>query len=79
MATFLLEIITPEKIVFQDEVDMVTVPAAEGILGILPNHADLYTHLTQGELKIKHGGKETLLSLFLRLKQFKQQGRIGAD
>jgi len=63
MTTFFLEIITPDRIAFQDQVNMVSVPSVTGILGILPNHVPLFTQLTSGELKINQGGKETFISL----------------
>ncbi len=63
MATFLLEIVTPERMVFQEQVDSVSVPSITGTLGILPGHVPLFTQLTQGELKIARGKEETLISL----------------
>ena len=59
-----LEIITPEKSVYQDDVDMVIAPGSEGYLGILPHHAPLLTALGHGELRIKKGGVETSLAVF---------------
>lgn len=47
-----LEIITPQKVVFQDEVTEVTVPTVNGQITILPNHATLLAQLTSGELII---------------------------
>ncbi len=63
MATFLLEIVTPERMVFQEQVDSVSVPSITGTLGILPGHVPLFTQLTQGELKIVKGKEETFISL----------------
>ncbi len=62
-ATFFLEIITPDKIVFQDQVEMVSVPSVTGTLGILPHHVPLFTKLEEGELKILKGNQEFYLSL----------------
>lgn len=50
-----LEIITPEKVVFKDEVDEVIVPTINGEIAILPNHVGLLTQVTPGELIIKKG------------------------
>ncbi len=61
MAQLNLKIVTPEKIIFDEPVDMVTLTSAEGQLGILPNHANLMAKLEPGELKIKNKGKEELL------------------
>ena len=56
-----LEIVSPERRAFTDEVDMVVVPGIEGQLGILPNHTRLISALGTGELKIKKGGTEQLM------------------
>jgi F-type H+-transporting ATPase subunit epsilon len=56
--TILLEIVTPERLAYSDQVDMVIAPGVEGELGILPHHAPLITTLGVGELRIKKGGTE---------------------
>jgi F-type H+-transporting ATPase subunit epsilon len=53
-----LEIVSPERRAFTDEVDMVVVPGIDGQLGILPHHTRLITALGVGELRIKKGGTE---------------------
>lgn len=53
-----LEIVSPERRAFTDEVDMVVVPGIDGQLGILPHHTRLISALGTGELKIKKGGTE---------------------
>lgn len=50
-----LDIVTAERNVYSDEVDMVTAPGIEGELGILPRHAPLMTALRPGELRIRKG------------------------
>ena len=52
------EVVTAERIVFQDDVDMVVAPGIEGQLGILPHHAPLMTALTYGELTLRRAGQE---------------------
>ena len=54
----LLEIVTPERLAYSDEVDSVQVPGSEGELGILPHHAPLLSMLGVGELRIRKGGSE---------------------
>lgn len=54
----LLEIVTPERLVFSDTVDAVVVPGIEGELGILPHHAPLLSTLGLGELRIRRGASE---------------------
>jgi F-type H+-transporting ATPase subunit epsilon len=56
-----LEIVTPERRAFTDEVDMVVVPGIEGQLGILPHHTPLISALGTGELKIKQRGSEQIM------------------
>jgi F-type H+-transporting ATPase subunit epsilon len=53
-----LEIVTPERLAYSDEVDMVLVPGIEGELGILEHHTPLVSLLGVGELKIRKGGDE---------------------
>jgi F-type H+-transporting ATPase subunit epsilon len=53
-----LEIVTPEKLAFSGAVDAVTVPGADGELGILPHHAPLVATLGVGELRYRTGGTE---------------------
>ena len=54
----LLEIVTAERLVYSDEVDIVVAPGMEGELGILPHHAPLLTILQPGELRIHKTGQE---------------------
>ena len=53
-----LEIVTPERLVFDETVDGVTLPGSEGELGVLPHHAPLVSTLGVGELRIRVGGQE---------------------
>ncbi|GIV85644.1 MAG: ATP synthase epsilon chain [Candidatus Roseilinea sp.] len=50
-----LEIVTSERTVFSGEVDMVTVPGAGGVMGVLPHHAPVLSTLKPGELRVKIG------------------------
>ena len=59
-----LEVITPERRVYEDDVDMVIAPGSEGYLGILPHHAPLLTSLGPGEFRVKKGGVEEVLAVF---------------
>lgn len=58
-----LEIVTPERRAYADEVDMVLVPGVEGELGILPHHTPLVSLLGTGELKIRKGGDEETFAI----------------
>lgn len=57
--TLLCEIVTPEKIVYTNEVEMVIAPTLDGEVGILPLHAPLVTVLRPGELRVRYNdGKD---------------------
>lgn len=58
-----LDIVTPEKKAFSDEIDSVVVPGIEGELGILKSHAPLVTTLRPGELRYLKGGEEHSLAI----------------
>jgi F-type H+-transporting ATPase subunit epsilon len=59
----LLEIVTPERQVFSDQVDGVVCPGVEGELGVLPHHAPLLTTLGFGELRIRRGSEEEFFAI----------------
>ena len=59
----MLEIITAERQVYSDEVDMVIAPGVDGQLGILPKHAPLMTMLKPGELTIRKDGEDTYVAV----------------
>ena len=60
---FKLEIISPEKIIFSDNVTMVTLPSYEGDMSILKNHISIITFLRPGIIKYKK--KMEILKNFL--------------
>lgn len=50
-----LEIVSPEKLLLSKPVDMVVIPAAEGEMGILPNHAPMIVLLRAGTIRLYQG------------------------
>ena len=52
---FLLEIVTPEKLLFSQGVDFVVVPGSDGDFGVLPGHCLLLSSLRIGELQYTTG------------------------
>jgi len=58
MSSIRLDIVTAEREVFSEEVDVIIAPGVEGQLGILPHHAPLMTTLQPGELIVRKGGNE---------------------
>jgi F-type H+-transporting ATPase subunit epsilon len=61
--TMRLEIITAERKVYDDDVELVVVPGSDGELGILSNHAPLMSTLQPGELVIRKEGEDTYLAV----------------
>ena len=60
MSTFPLEIVTPDRLFFNDEVERVIVRGAEGDLAILKNRAPLVTPLKIGKVKVFKDGEEKI-------------------
>ena len=58
-----LEIVTPEKKVFSDDITFIIAPGVEGELGILPWHAALITPLKPGLLKFDHEGNRIVMTV----------------
>lgn len=54
-----LEIISPEKIVFKDDVQMVRVPGGAGSFAVLENHAPIVSTLEKGQIKISGSNGQT--------------------
>ena len=61
--TLRLEIVTPDAVVYSEEVEMVTLPSVEGELGILPQHVPLMTQLVPGEIVVQRGGHDEFLAV----------------
>src|SRR3979490_1794301 len=61
--TLQLEIVTPEATVYSEAVEMVTLPAVEGQMSVLPLHVRLVTQLVPGELIVRKGGHEDFLAV----------------
>ena len=59
MDTFKLEVITPNGLIFDDDVLEVTLPGEEGEFGVLPHHASLTTLLKAGVIDIVTKDKKT--------------------
>ncbi len=61
--TIKLEIVTAERVVFSDDVDIVIAPGKDGELGILPHHAPLMTVLNSGDLIARKSNQEYMLAI----------------
>jgi len=58
VATFRLEIVTAERMVYSEDIDALVAWGVEGQLGILPHHAPLMTMLQPGDLMIRKNKEE---------------------
>jgi F-type H+-transporting ATPase subunit epsilon len=61
--TIKIDVVSAERMVYSDEVDIVVAPGVEGQLGILPHHAPLMTMLQPGELLLRKGKDEVSLCI----------------
>lgn len=58
-----LQIVTPDRLIVQDQVDEVEIPGSEGYFGVLPGHTPLLASLAVGELWYRKGQDKTYLSI----------------
>ena len=63
MAKLLFEIVTAERLVSSQEVDVVVAPGEAGELAVLPRHAPLLTSLRSGEIMVRNEGEESYIAV----------------
>jgi len=61
--TLKLEIVTPDAVVYSEDVEMVTLQGVEGQMGIYPQHVRLMTQLVPGEMIVHKGGRDDFLAV----------------
>jgi F-type H+-transporting ATPase subunit epsilon len=61
--TLTLEIITPDAIAYSAAVQMVTLPALDGQIGVLPHHVPLLTQVIPGEIIVRKDGRDTFIAV----------------
>lgn len=61
MAQLLLEVVTPDKTVVREDVEMVLCPGVEGEFGVLPHHVSLLSALKIGPLRYRKDGHDETL------------------
>jgi F-type H+-transporting ATPase subunit epsilon len=61
--TLNLQIVTPEGTVYSEDVEMVGLRAAEGQIGILPQHIRLMTQMLPGEMMVRKEGQDKFLAV----------------
>jgi F-type H+-transporting ATPase subunit epsilon len=63
MATFPLELVTPERMLFSENVQAVRAPGVEGSFGVLAGHAPMLTELATGLIKLTRvNGEEAYIA-----------------
>jgi F-type H+-transporting ATPase subunit epsilon len=60
-----LDLVSPERMLISEDVDMVTLPGADGYFGVLAGHAPVLSALRPGVIEVK-GGEEAERKLFIR-------------
>ncbi len=63
MAKIDFEIVTPERVVYSDEIERVSLPTPQGEITILPHHIPLISALSAGELKVAKGNEEIIMAI----------------
>jgi len=61
--TLKLEIVTPDAIVYSEDVHMVTLPAIDGQVGILPRHVPVLTRIVPGEIIVRKNDQRDFLAV----------------
>ena len=61
--TLKLDVVTPDRTLFSGEITSLVVPAVEGYLGVLPNHAPMIVGLVPGEVKYHCDGKTYYIAI----------------
>jgi len=61
--TIKLEIATPEAIVYSGDVELVTLPAIQGQIGIYPQHVRLMTRMVPGEMIVRKNGHDEFMAV----------------
>jgi F-type H+-transporting ATPase subunit epsilon len=59
----LCNIVTQERTVYSGDVDYISLPGTEGVMGVLPNHAPLLTALNFGEVMVRVSGDEEFFAI----------------
>tara|TARA_Y100001970_G_C14153279_1_gene813984 strand:- start:1119 stop:1517 length:399 start_codon:yes stop_codon:yes gene_type:complete len=65
MATISFDLVSPEKLLFNDEVGMIIVPGKDGDIGVLPKHSKLLSSLRPGKVLVFSEDKNLLKSFFV--------------
>ncbi|MDB2348770.1 ATP synthase F1 subunit epsilon [Alphaproteobacteria bacterium] len=65
MATISFDLVSPENLIFNDEVGMIIVPGKDGDFGVLPGHSKVMSSLRPGRVMVYGEGKNLLKTFFV--------------
>ena len=65
MAKISFDLVSPENLIFNDDVGMIIVPGKDGDIGVLPGHSKLISSLRSGRVMIYGENKDLLQSFFV--------------
>ena len=65
MTTISFDLVSPEKLIFNDEVGMIIVPGKDGDFGVLPGHSKVMSSLRPGRVMVYGEGKNLLKAFFV--------------
>ena len=65
MAKISFDLVSPENLIFNDEVGMIIVPGKDGDIGVLPGHSKLLSSLRPGRVMVYGEDKNLLKSFFV--------------
>tara|TARA_B100001778_G_C18192451_1_gene451843 strand:+ start:207 stop:596 length:390 start_codon:yes stop_codon:yes gene_type:complete len=65
MTTISFDLVSPEKLIFNDDVGMIIIPGKDGDLGVLPGHSKLMSSLRPGRVMVYGEEKNLLKSFFV--------------
>ena len=67
MAKISFDLVSPENLIFNDEVGMIIVPGKDGDIGVLPGHSKLISSLRSGRVMVYGENKDLLKSFFVSI------------
>lgn len=70
------EIVTPEKVAYQDRIDAVTIDTTDGEITILPRHTPLVSVLRPGEMRLKKGDEEIFMAVSGGFVEVQQDSKV---
>ncbi len=75
-----LKIVTPEKLILEEEVDQVSVPTPNGEITVLPDHVPMISSISSGDIVAYNGGESIPMAIvggFLEIKKYDHHTEIA--